>query len=109
MTCVGINGDTRLGRSNLTASGTRPVARFLRAFRAAAEEFTRQRLRYAARELDQSLLDRIAVSDPEAAQEIRRLFGISGGICHEKRHSGNERRDRADRGAIVRRRRSDGT
>jgi uncharacterized protein YjiS (DUF1127 family) len=50
--------------------------RLLRVLRAAAERFARQRLRCAARELDQSLLERIAASDPEVAREIRKLFGL---------------------------------
>jgi uncharacterized protein YjiS (DUF1127 family) len=50
--------------------------RLLRVLRAAAERFARQRLRHAARELDQSLLDRIVASDPEAAREIRKLFEL---------------------------------
>lgn len=57
-------------------SSLRPLARFWRAFLAASERFTRQRLKYAARELNTGLLDRIAASDPEVAREIRKLFGL---------------------------------
>ncbi|MEX2127894.1 MAG: hypothetical protein WD871_06575 [Xanthobacteraceae bacterium] len=68
-------GEVRLGASDWAAPGFRPIARFSRAFLVGSEWFARQRLRYAARELNQSLLDDIAASDPEAACEIRKLFG----------------------------------
>jgi uncharacterized protein YjiS (DUF1127 family) len=50
--------------------------RFVGALHAGAEWFARQRLKHAARELNQSLFDEIAASNPEASREIRKLFGL---------------------------------
>ena len=52
------------------------ASRLLRALRVGILWFAQQRLRYAAREINEGLLERIAASDPEAAREIRRPFDL---------------------------------
>jgi hypothetical protein len=41
-----------------------------------AEWLAREQLRHAAREIDPRIIDQIAATDPEAAREIRKLFGM---------------------------------
>jgi hypothetical protein len=52
------------------------LARILLEFRAWAEDATRERLRYSARELSQEILECAERADPHSAREIRKLFGL---------------------------------
>jgi hypothetical protein len=70
-----------LGELRLHAAAPAPPQgstrrRLARALRAAAERFARARLGYMAREIDPWAIDRLAASDPEAARELRKLFGL---------------------------------
>lgn len=69
-----------LGEVRLHASApTPPRARAQRVvcvLRAAVEAFALARLRSMAREIDQRAIDELAVSNPAAARELRKLFGL---------------------------------
>jgi uncharacterized protein YjiS (DUF1127 family) len=66
LTRADVDGETRGSRRRL-----------LDTLRAGAEWFVHQRLKCAARELNQSVIDRAVVTNPEAVHEIRKLFGLS--------------------------------
>lgn len=68
-----------LGEVRLSAhapSDLRPGSRLWRVILAVAEWLAREQLRHAAREIDPRIIDQIAATDPEAAREIRKLFGM---------------------------------
>jgi uncharacterized protein YjiS (DUF1127 family) len=54
---------------------SRPL-QFLRACLAAAEWLAHEQLRHAAREIDPRMLDDLAISDPETARALRKLFDL---------------------------------
>jgi uncharacterized protein YjiS (DUF1127 family) len=58
------------------AQTSRQSSRLVQAFRAAAEWLAREQLRHAGREIDSRKLDELAVSDPETARELRKLFDL---------------------------------
>ena len=49
---------------------------FLRACMAGAKWLAHERLRHAGREIDARRLDELAISDPETARELRKLFDL---------------------------------
>jgi uncharacterized protein YjiS (DUF1127 family) len=51
-------------------------SQFLRACMAGAIWLAHERLRHAGREIDLRMLDDLAVSDPETARELRKLFDL---------------------------------
>jgi uncharacterized protein YjiS (DUF1127 family) len=53
-----------------------PASRLWRAILVAAEWLAREQLRHAAREINPRIIDQIALSNPEAAREIRKLFDL---------------------------------
>ena len=66
----------RSPRASVRVTMKSAASRFLRTLRAATERFARERLRHAARDIDQHVLDKLAAADPEAARELRDLFGL---------------------------------
>jgi uncharacterized protein YjiS (DUF1127 family) len=69
-------GEVRLSVRVPAPDKSRPASRFWKMLRAAAEWLAREQLRHAAREIDPRIIDEIAVSNPEAAREIRKLFDL---------------------------------
>jgi hypothetical protein len=65
-------GEARSFASDRAAAGSRIV----RAFRAAVDWLARNRLWHEGRTVDPRLLDDFAVSNPEAARELRKLLGL---------------------------------
>ena len=58
------------------AQSSRQSSRFLRACMAGAQWLAHEQLRHAAREIDPRILDDLAISDPETARELRKLFDL---------------------------------
>ena len=67
-------GELRIGAPNSNAPSSRPVWLFAKAYLAAREWLAHRRQRRALGELDQRLLDDIAVSKSDATAEGRKLF-----------------------------------
>jgi uncharacterized protein YjiS (DUF1127 family) len=59
-----------------TPHESRFASRLWRTILVAAEWLAREQLRHAKREINPRIIDQIAVSNPEAAREIRKLFDL---------------------------------
>jgi uncharacterized protein YjiS (DUF1127 family) len=59
-----------------TPNESRPASRLWRAILAGAEWLAREQLRHAKREINPRIIEQIALSNPEAAREIRKLFDL---------------------------------
>jgi uncharacterized protein YjiS (DUF1127 family) len=67
-------GEMRIGAPNSAAPSARPIWLFAKAYLAVREWLAHREQRRALRELDERLLNDIAVTKPDATTEGRKLF-----------------------------------